>query len=371
VHQAAAQLLDPLHERAPAEETGLNTHFRSTFAPQTSSERINPPSPPQYKIPQRSSTNPFRRTSGSTIKERAPSSTQDKHSSSVHVRPSSAGYPTPPPSASPHRSSFSPTNPYRQEAFSGYSSNRQGGSNTRMRSRSSSLGERFPGDKSHQPLDMIRRDSKRAHRSPHLRKQHMPGADTIDRLDNVNGAYHHEGPYDAALLARNTSYESSPIAAVQDSNEEALRATPRENVIDAVKRHRPLDGVAVVPPGQQDRFGRMYDYKEGDNMMIVNGGNYKRWPGQDYHPDDIKGKGEPSFSIDRALKMHKEQGEQGGIEMRTHNRRRSLDHHGEAEVAGSREVLAGLNEEGPRRHASLGKQVGEGIRRRIGSLRRK
>jgi hypothetical protein len=110
-----------------------------------------------------------------------------------------------------------------------------------------------------------------------LRKHHQPAPDSIDKLD-VFG-YHHEGPYDAALLARNTSWESSPLAAVRDSNNEALKATPRENIIDAVERHRPLDGVAAIPPGQRDRFGREYQYKEGDNMMIVDGGNYRRWPG--------------------------------------------------------------------------------------------
>jgi hypothetical protein len=35
------------------------------------------------------------------------------------------------------------------------------------------------------------------------------------------------------------------------------------------------------------------------------GGAYKRWPGVVYHPDDIKGKGEPSYSIEKALKDHK------------------------------------------------------------------
>jgi hypothetical protein len=110
-----------------------------------------------------------------------------------------------------------------------------------------------------------------------LRKHHQPAPDSIDKLDVIG--YHHEGPYDAALLARNTSWESSPLAAVRDSNNEAIKATPRENIIDSVERHRPLDGTAVIPPGERDRFGREYNYKEGDNMMIVDGGNYRRWPG--------------------------------------------------------------------------------------------
>ena len=146
-----------------------------------------------------------------------------------------------------------------------------------------SLGERFPGDRSGQPLDIIRRESRRANRSPHLRKNHMPGADVIDRLDSaagVNGMlYHHEGPYDATLLARNMNFMSSPVAAVAGTNAEALKATPRENVVDAVEQHRPLDGVAIIPPGGVDRSGKTYDYEEGSNMMVENGADYKRWPG--------------------------------------------------------------------------------------------
>jgi hypothetical protein len=68
----------------------------------------------------------------------------------------------------------------------------------------------------------------------------------IDRLDFGPGdKYHHEGPYDAALMARNSSWETSPLAAVSDTTEEALKATPRESVLDALESHRPLDGTAV------------------------------------------------------------------------------------------------------------------------------
>lgn len=139
--------------------------------------------------------------------------------------------------------------------------------------------ERYPGDKSVHPLDQLKREEKQARRSPHLNKRHLPGPDTIDRLDNVNGKYHHEGPYDAALLARNTSWDSSPLAALKDSNAEAIKATPEETLRDALERHRPIDNVAIIPPGMTDRFGRTYDYEEGDDMMIYNGGNFRRWPG--------------------------------------------------------------------------------------------
>ena len=129
---------------------------------------------------------------------------------------------------------------------------------------------------------MITQDAKHADRAPHLRKKHHVGPDSIDRLDNLTGAYHHEGPYDATLLARNTSYTSSPIQAVSATNQEALKATPREMIKDSVEKHRPLDGTAMVPPGKADQYGNIYNYDEGSDMMIDNnpeGGAYKRWPG--------------------------------------------------------------------------------------------
>lgn len=159
------------------------------------------------------------------------------------------------------------------------------GESSAGRRRGSSLNQRYPGDTSNQPLNMLRKDSKKAYRSPHLNKRHIPGADTIDRLDPTPNKlpYHHEGPYDAALLARNTSYKSSPIAALEDSNREALKATPAENIKDALDKHRPLDGVATVPPGQRDQLGRVYHYEEGTDMMREanpEGGAYKQWPGE-------------------------------------------------------------------------------------------
>jgi hypothetical protein len=130
------------------------------------------------------------------------------------------------------------------------------------------------------PLESARYEEKMAHRSPHLKKHHIPGADIIDRMDvGPAGKYHHEGPFDAALLARNTSIEHSPLAAISDSNREAIKATPKENIMDSIQKHKPLDGTAAVPPGTPDRFGRTYDYQEGDNMMTTYGGDYKRWSG--------------------------------------------------------------------------------------------
>lgn len=128
---------------------------------------------------------------------------------------------------------------------------------------------------------MLKKETKAANRAPHLRKQHIPGADMVDKLDAapVGTTYHHEGPYDASLLARNTLFTSSPVVAVAETNRETLKATPVENLQDSLERHRPLDGVAVVPPGMKDKFGRTYQYEEGTDMMRELGGDYKRWPG--------------------------------------------------------------------------------------------
>lgn len=144
------------------------------------------------------------------------------------------------------------------------------------RRRKNSLLSRFEGDQSHRPLEIIKRDTRLANRAPHLRKEHHVGPDTIDSLDTVGGAYHHEGPFDATLLARNFAVNSSPVAAVRESNIEALKATPREMIHDSLRSHRPLDGVALVPPGMPDRYGQVYDYEE-KNLIIE--GDYKRWPG--------------------------------------------------------------------------------------------
>ena len=220
-------------------------------------------------------------------------------------------YPSPPASASPRHEQF-PS--HRQEAFGDVERTKSGSSpsspiaTTRPR-RTSSLTSRFPGDKSHQPLAQLTAESRAAYRAPHLRPKHQIGPDTIDSLDNVSGAaYHHSGPYDATLFARNNSNITSPVAALADSNAETLKATPREKIIDSVRGHRPLDGVAAYPPGATDPNGHVYDYEQGENLMTSGdpaGGAYKRWPGVAYHPDDIKGKGEPSYSLEKALADHK------------------------------------------------------------------
>ncbi|EAA35362.1 hypothetical protein GE21DRAFT_365 [Neurospora crassa] len=183
------------------------------------------------------------------------------------------------------------------------------------RPRASSLKERYPGDMSHRPLAMLERDYRAADRTPNLRNpRRQQPIDIIDTLDITGPGrgfmYHHDGPYDATLASRNRNKKYSPVEAVKDSNMAALRATPREYVQDSLIKHVPLQGTAVIPPGMRDLAGRTMDYQEGTDMMREGATNgnasaYKRWAGYQYHPDDLKGKGEPSYTIEKQLKDHK------------------------------------------------------------------
>ena len=254
-------LIDPMNAPEPSAETGPSSHFRSTFG-KNGLRDPSSPSPSLHSTP------------------------HDKSSASKHAAPSgnspSARSPYHESNGSDHQGSGS----RRRAGSHGVSSsnNNTPSDGKSGRRRVSSLRERYPGDESHKPLDIIRGDSKKASRSHHLHKHSMPGADTVDRLDpGIGGiAYHHEGPYDATLLSRNRNPKHAPLAALEASNNEALKATPRENIRDAVERHQPLDGVAQVPPGVPDNYGRTYTYEEGADMMRepVSDAGYKRWAGQ-------------------------------------------------------------------------------------------
>ncbi|KAI4730017.1 hypothetical protein E4T49_02247 [Aureobasidium sp. EXF-10728] len=369
--QAQAYLIDPLNAPEPSQETGPGTHFYPPGATptKTASPTASPSSPA-------SSKNPFRDSMGG------------KGGVQTHVRHSSR-------SSTGSNSKFpeyhdGPSSPHRRNISGDHLTGEPSGSRSR---RTSSLSQRYDGDMSNQPLNMLRKDSKKAYRAPHLNKRHIPGADTIDRLDPTPNKlpYHHEGPYDAALLARNTSYKSSPIAALEDSNREALKATPAEKIKDALEKHKPLDGVAVVPPGQRDQLGRVYNYEEGTDMMREGnpeGGAYKQWPGEEYSKDDLKGKGEPAFSLDRALKAHtiheRDFDGERGIELSDRplmsdydkmKDRKKLDDRDPVEIAGGESRYADLTMAADtdahiNRTSSL-RKAGEGLKKRLSLRRRK
>lgn len=179
------------------------------------------------------------------------------------------------------------------------------------------------------------------------------------------------------------------MSALADSNAETLKATPREKILDSVRGHRPLDGVAAYPPGEADPNGHVYNYEPGENMMIEGGpegGAYKRWPGVRYLPEDIKGKGEPSYSIEKALKDHKRNSVDGStghqrdasqeIEMASRPRKSSNLATSDAATDGfvdERNPMWGDGEDIMRRRGSAKEKRlsgSEGLKQRFGSIKR-
>ncbi|KAJ5085344.1 hypothetical protein N7532_010115 [Penicillium argentinense] len=180
-------------------------------------------------------------------------------------------------------SSFSSNNPYRfsSPAPSALSSSRR----SIAESIPSLYIPRWTGSTEHYPPEPRRRDStsslprRRSTHRTYSRHSQLVNPDIIDELDDVMAySYHHEGPYDAVCPERNRISQHSPLEAVRESNEEALRATPRDKIIDSLHSHRPLDGTAFFPPGTTDINGQTYQYEEGSNMMN-DFGNFMRLPG--------------------------------------------------------------------------------------------
>ncbi|KAI0882205.1 uncharacterized protein GGS22DRAFT_170441 [Annulohypoxylon maeteangense] len=229
---------------------------------------------------------------------------------------------------------------------------------------------------SERPLEAIKRANKAANRAPHLRKKSIARADMIDVLDDTGlGTYHHDGPYDATLASRNRDKRYAPVEAVKYGNAEALKATPREMVMDSLQRHVPLQGTAVIPPGQRDLSGHVMDYEEGADLMREEdapGGPYKRWAHVQYHPDDLKGKGEPSYTIEEDRKRQKRMQRNslkpsGDYEMQPAARTSGRSDKDATNVTVHRS--ASLGSSGPA--SPRGKRLSDGIKRRIGSLRRR
>lgn len=175
-------------------------------------------------------------------------------------------------------------------------------------------------------------------RGPQKPRQKKYAPDPIDKLDTTSfgGFYHHGGPFDAARPSFNINPKFSPLAATKEGNRAAWEATPRERQLDMLVKGRPLDGVAFVPPGERAMNGEVMRYEEAEDMMRElnpDGGAYKRWPGivcfvlpsikedipelikpsQTYHPDDLKGKGEPGYTIDKERKAREAAAAASGI----------------------------------------------------------
>ncbi|KAI0849602.1 hypothetical protein F5Y00DRAFT_235212 [Daldinia vernicosa] len=238
---------------------------------------------------------------------------------------------------------------------------------------------------SERPLEAIKRATRAADRAPHLRKKNRTGADLVDSLDTTGfgGIYHHDGPYDATLASRNRDKRYAPVEAVKYGNMQALKATPRENLVDSLERHVPLQGTATIPPGEPDYSGRIMHYEEGADLMREEdapGGPYKRWDHIKYHPDDLKGKGEPAYTMEENLKrkkhlQRKSLGQPGSaFEMQPTGRSTAMAGKGGDATAVVRPRSASASFEsaaGPSSSSPRGKRLSDGIKRRIGSIRRK
>ncbi|RVD82838.1 uncharacterized protein DFL_007249 [Arthrobotrys flagrans] len=170
---------------------------------------------------------------------------------------------------------------------------------------------------------MHRSDGPRTPVKPHSRlevkprsgAQRVPVADTIDSLDTSFGifTFHHEGPYDATLSHRNRNPLKSPVHATRYGNAMALRATAPEDIQNSIQFGRPLDGVAAFPPGTHVTGG-VLEYEEYD--VNRKDGNFRRYPGERYRDEDLKGKGIEGYDGDLAAKKEKEA---------KHRRGKSLD----------------------------------------------
>lgn len=281
---------------------------------------------------------------------------------------------------------------------------------TTLPKRTGSLRERYPGDMSHRPLAMLTREHRAADRAPHLHnKHHKQPSDTIDSLDHSGPikdlTYHHEGPFDPTMKARNVNNKLAPIDAVQETNMEALKATPAEYLQDSLAKHVPLQGTAVVPPGKRDMAGRTMEYEEGADLMReadAGGGAYKRWDGIRYRDDDLKGKGEPEFSMDRDRKargkhlasslsgngvlyyeMQPQKAKSSGVDDKgqQHVRQRSVSINEGPSCSSSPPLPVFVDEMGGgtgsssggglERRNTTGKSLAQSLKRRFGSLKRK
>ncbi|KAI6372537.1 hypothetical protein MCOR25_003697 [Pyricularia grisea] len=433
---AKKYILDPLTAPEPSQECGPGSSFvsptgrsLSVRTPKDEKRRRKDiasayPSPPASSSPTRSAFRSSQSPTSGNNSSSSPVSPNDLGSSRRpgFGRSSSSNYVARPrdypPSASIGRSqSQSVRRPPPSHQ------NNQGASHTRSTSnnfdkgkgltRSNSLSQRYPGDMSHRPLDIIKRDVRAADRAPHLRKSGMPRTDIIDSLDTIGGTYHHGGPFDATLAARNTNKMYAPVEALKDSNMEAIRATPREFLQDSLQRHVPLQGTSQVPPGATDFSGNVMDYEEGADLMRERdaaGGAYKRWDGIPYHPDDLKGKGEPSYTIERDHKEQKARrrrntaaGENGngnfvmemqprqtayssgtrrkdlGAQVRQRSISSAADGGGQQGASSSRAenpfndsmAMNTSTDNGLRRSNTTGNRLKDGLKRRFGSLRRK
>jgi hypothetical protein len=135
------------------------------------------------------------------------------------------------------------------------------------------------------------------HHHHHHYHQSKPGKvlppDVIDLMDDTTLLRHHSGPFDAVTKSAYLSKDKSPLAALEKSTEQILKATPEISIRDSLNQHVPLQNIAVVAPGQTIPGGlpdEVLDYKE-ENLI----GDVGRWDGIEYDDDDRRAKGHPGW----------------------------------------------------------------------------
>ncbi|KAF3905605.1 hypothetical protein AA313_de0209982 [Arthrobotrys entomopaga] len=213
------------------------------------------------------------------------------------------------PPASPRLSTpLSPTNPFRRSGDSPtHSPNHHSHhhSDSHIGPSRASHASRNSMQRSNGPRAPPKRHSRNEGRS-RSNPQRVLAADTIDSLDTSFGlfTFHHEGPYDATLSHRNRNPLKSPVQATRFGNEMALRATLPQDIENSLQFGRPLEGVAIFPPGTRAVGGEVLEYDEYD--LNRRDGNYRRYPGVQYRDEDLKGKGIEGYDGDLADKKRKE-----------------------------------------------------------------
>ena len=116
--------------------------------------------------------------------------------------------------------------------------------------------------------------------------------DIIDLMDDSvppSLLRHHNGPFDPVTRSAYLLPHKSPLAALQHSIEEILKATPEVSIRDSLNKHVPLQNTAVVSPGELVPGGlpdERLDYRE-ENLI----GDVGRWEGVEYDEDDRRAKG--------------------------------------------------------------------------------
>lgn len=80
-------------------------------------------------------------------------------------------------------------------------------------------------------------------RNDDRKRGHIPN-DQIDALDNILGSYHHEGPFDATLQAR--QQYRAPLDALKYTTQKAIAHTDPDSLRRSIATKTPLDGVAKV-----------------------------------------------------------------------------------------------------------------------------